>query len=122
MESVLKKAAYIGDGSIVLAVRDPQIPENGRTFAVRFAQGKAVSVEEASEEADAVLTIQAFSALITGVCDLREAALWMDGLAAFFRTLSTLITRAIPAGWRKPEAASMDHSGNRYCMASEAGG
>jgi hypothetical protein len=37
-------------------------------------------VEEASEEADAVLTIQAFSALITGVCDLREAALWMDGL------------------------------------------
>ena len=80
VESVLKKAAYIGDGSIVLAVRDPQIPENGRTFAVRFAQGKAVSVEEASEEADAVLTIQAFSALITGVCDLREAALWMDGL------------------------------------------
>lgn len=80
VESVLKKAAYIGDGAVVLAVRDPQIPENDRAFAVRFALGKAVSVEESSEEADAVLTIQAFSVLITGVCDLREAALWMDGL------------------------------------------
>lgn len=80
VESVLKKAAYIGDGAVVLAVRDPQIPENDRAFAVRFAQGKAVSVEAVSEEADAVLTIQAFSALITGVCDLQEAALWMDGL------------------------------------------
>lgn len=80
VESVLKKAAYIGDGAVVLAVRDLQIPENDRTFAVRFTQGRAVSVEAASEEADAVLTIQAFSVLITGVCDLREAALWMDGL------------------------------------------
>lgn len=79
-ESVLKKAAYVGSGSVVLRIRDPQIPENDRTFAVRFSQGKAVSVEETPEEADAVLSIAAFSALITGVCDFRDAAEWMDGL------------------------------------------
>lgn len=79
-ESVLKKAAYVGSGSTVLRIRDPQIPENDRTFNLRFSQGKAVSVEETPEEADAVLSIAAFSALITGVCDFRDAAAWMDGL------------------------------------------
>lgn len=79
-ESVLRKAAYAGSGSVVLRIRDPQIPENDRTFAVRFSQGKAVSVEETREDPDAVLSIAAFSALMTGVCDFRDAAEWMDGL------------------------------------------
>lgn len=79
-ESVLKKAAYIGDGSAVLRIRDPQIPENDRTFAVHFAQGQAASVEASREEPDGVLSISAFSALITGVCDFQDAAEWMDGL------------------------------------------
>lgn len=80
VKSVLEKAAYAGSGSAVLRVRDPQIPENDRTFSLRFSQGKAVSVEETREEADAVLSIAAFSALIAGVCDFRDAAEWMDGL------------------------------------------
>lgn len=80
VKSVLEKAAYAGSGSAVLRVRDPQIPENDRTFSLRFSQGKAVSVEETLEEADAVLSIAAFSALIAGVCDFRDAAEWMDGL------------------------------------------
>ena len=79
-ESVLKKAAYLGSGSAVLEIRDPQIPENSRTFAVQFSQGKAVSVEETQEEADAVLSITAFSALIAGVCGFQEAAAWVDSL------------------------------------------
>lgn len=77
---VLKKAAYRGSGSAVLRLQDPQIPENDRTFAIRFSHGEAVSVEETREEADAVLSIAAFSALITGACDFREAEAWMDGL------------------------------------------
>lgn len=80
VKSVLEKAAYEGSGSAVLRVRDPQIPENDRTFSLRFSQGKAVSVEETLEEADADLSIAAFSALIAGVCDFRDAAEWMDGL------------------------------------------
>ena len=79
-ESVLKKAAYVGSGSVVLRIRDPQIQENNRAFTVRFSRGRAISVEETREEADAVLSIAAFSALITGVCDFRDAAEWMDGL------------------------------------------
>lgn len=79
-KDVLKKAAYAGSGSTVLRIRDPQIPENDRIFAIRFSQGKAVSVEEAQGEADAVLSIAAFSALITGACDFRDAVEWMDGL------------------------------------------
>lgn len=79
-ESVLRKAAYVGSGSAALRIRDPQIPENDRSFAIRFSQGKAVSVEETQGEADAVLSIAAFSALISGVCDFRDAAEWMDGL------------------------------------------
>lgn len=79
-ESVLRKAAYVGDGSVVLRLRDPQIPENDRAFTVRFARGRAVSVEETREEPDAVLSIAAFSALISGACDFQDAASWMDGL------------------------------------------
>lgn len=79
-ESVLRKAAYAGSGAAVLRILDPQIPENDRTFDLRFSQGRAVSVEETREEPDAVLTIAAFSALIAGVCDFQGAAEWMDGL------------------------------------------
>ena len=80
VESVLKKAKYAGDGSLILQIQDPQIKENDRTFAVRFAAGKAVSVEETQSEPDAVLSIAAFSALIAGVCDFADAAEWMNGL------------------------------------------
>lgn len=80
VESVLKKAAYAGDGSAVLQIRDPQIGANNRSFRLRFASGRATGVEETREEPDAVLSIPAFSALISGVCGFPEAAEWMDGL------------------------------------------
>lgn len=80
VENVLKKAKYAGGGSVVLRIQDPQIKENDRTFAIRFIDGRAVSVEETRTEPDAVLSIAAFSALIAGVCDFADAAEWMDGL------------------------------------------
>ena len=79
-ESVLKGARYSGSGSVILRIKDPQIAENSRSFAVRFSEGRAVSVEETRAEPDAVLSIAAFSALIAGVCDFSDAAEWMDGL------------------------------------------
>lgn len=79
-ERVLKKARYIGSGSVTLELTDGQIPENNARFAISFADGKAVSVEKTTADADVVLTIPAFSALICGVSDLSNAAQWFTGL------------------------------------------
>lgn len=96
-ESVLKKARYVGDGSVVLQIADPQIEENNRSFAVRFSENRAVSVEETREAPDAVLSIPAFSALISGVCDLPDAAEWMNGLEV--RRQADVLSRVF---YRKP--------------------
>lgn len=80
VENVLKKARYLGSGRCVLEIQDPQIPENNGCFTVTFADGKAMSVERTREDADAVMGISAFSALIAGVCDWNEAKLTFPGL------------------------------------------
>ena len=72
VESVLKKARYIGSGSVCVAVQDGQIPENNDSFTVTFADGRAVSVARGGE-ADVVMTAPTFSALITGIGDFAEA-------------------------------------------------
>ena len=80
VKSVLEKAAYVGDGAVALRVYDQQIQQNDHTFAVRFAGGRAVSVEETAAPADAELSIAAFSALIAGTCDFAGAKCWMSGV------------------------------------------
>lgn len=79
-QSVLEKARYRGAGQVTLEILDNQIPENNCCFAVTFAENKAVSVEKCSADADAVLTVSAFSALIAGVCDFEEARHTFFGL------------------------------------------
>ena len=79
-EQVLKSARYLGTGRCVLEIRDPQIPENSGTFAVTFADGEARSVERTETEADAVMEISTFSALIAGVCDWEDAKHTFPGL------------------------------------------
>lgn len=78
--AVLAKARYLGDGVVTLKIRDPQIPENNGHFTVTFREGRAVSVAETQAAPDAALSIAAFSALISGVCGLRDAARWFPGL------------------------------------------
>ena len=80
VQDVLKKARYIGSGSICLEIRDPQIPENNGCFAVRFENGTAVSAEKTEQAPDAVLSIPSFSAMISGICTFEEAAMWLDGV------------------------------------------
>lgn len=80
VERVLKKARYIGSGSITLKILDPQIEQNNASFAVRFREGCGVSVEKTMAPPDACLSIPTFSALIAGVCDFAEAAAWFGGL------------------------------------------
>lgn len=77
---VLEKAAYQGSGVVTLEIQDSQISENSGCFTVSFENGKAVCVERSENAPDAVLTIPAFSALISGVCDLSEAEGYLTGL------------------------------------------
>lgn len=80
VKNVLSKTKYIGSGEITLQIMDPQIAENNRTFSISFKNGRAVTVSETDNCADAVLTIQAFSALICGVCNFYDAVQWMTGI------------------------------------------
>lgn len=80
VESVLKKARYIGDGTLTLEITDNQIPENNGCFTISFQDGAAVSVSRGTNAPDASLSISTFSALISGVCDFHQASCWMDGL------------------------------------------
>lgn len=79
VQKVLEKARYIGSGHAVLEIADPIITANSRRFAIAFAEGRATSVTETEEAPDAVLSIGAFSALITGVWDLADAP-WLEGI------------------------------------------
>ncbi len=80
VQSVLEKARYRGNGQVKLEVQDGQISENNGRFVVTFAENRAVSVEKGTGEADAVLSVSAFSALIAGVCDFEEARHTFFGL------------------------------------------
>lgn len=80
VQRVLKKARYLGSGKVTLEIHDGQIAENCGCFTVTFADGQSVSVEKTELNADAILEIPTFSALIAGVCSLNEAAPWMSGL------------------------------------------
>lgn len=79
-QKVLEKARYIGSGKVVLELQDNLIEENNRRFAVSFVDGKAVYVAETEESPDAVLSIAAFSGLITGVWDMADTP-WLEGIA-----------------------------------------
>lgn len=80
VENVLKKAKYIGGGTITIRIHDEQIPQNNRSFSVVFEDGQAVSVCPCDDQPDISMTIPTFSALICGVSNFSEAALWMNGL------------------------------------------
>lgn len=77
VKAVLEKARYIGSGAITLKIDDPNIPENNGTFAVIFAEGKAMLVTPSNVAPDVTLTIPTFSALITGATPVTP---WLPGI------------------------------------------
>ena len=79
-EAALRAARYRGSGSVTLRLHDAQIEENNTCFAVRFEDGRAVSVARADAQPDATLEISTFSALLCGVCDFAEARQYFSGL------------------------------------------
>ncbi len=85
VRQILLRAAYRGSGELRLRIRDALIPENDGVFSLRFADGRALSVERTDEEIDAAMSVASFSALIAGVCDFDGAKDWMDGVEVFNR-------------------------------------
>lgn len=82
-EAALRAARYCGSGSAVLRLHDAQIEENNACFAVRFENGRAVSIARTDAQPDAALEISTFSALLCGVCDFPEARQYFSGLEGF---------------------------------------
>jgi predicted acetyltransferase len=80
VKNALKSAKYRGSGQICLTINDSQIPANNATYCVCFENGRAVSVDECAEPADAVLDISAFSALLLGAADFDVAENCFTGI------------------------------------------
>ncbi len=85
-EAALRAARYCGSGSAALRLRDAQIEENDACFAVRFEDGRAVSVCRTDVQPDAELEIGTFSALLCGVCGFAEARQYFPGLTVLRET------------------------------------
>lgn len=66
----LSLARMQGEGALRVAVTDGQIPENNGVFAVSFAPGMKNDVRPTDAAPDIELTIQDFSRLLLGCCDL----------------------------------------------------
>jgi len=79
VRSVLGMARYRGGGRITLRVNDPVIPQNEGTYTVDYAYGKAVSVtRDDCATPDATLSINAFSALISGAGESSDTVDFTD--------------------------------------------
>ncbi len=96
VEQALRMATARGEGSLVLAISDPQIPQNNGRFEVTFAQGVENRVEKTHKEPDVTMTIQEFSRLILGVYEIES----LPFLAAV--AVHTDPRRLSPLFYRKP--------------------
>ncbi len=79
-ERGLKLCKCKGEGSVVLAVTDPLLPENNDTFRLTFASGRENLVERVKEAPQIALGIGDLSTLLCGVKDAGELP-WMQGVA-----------------------------------------
>lgn len=70
VEKALLLARARGEGTLRIAVEDAQIPENRGTFEVAFAPDMKNDVRKTDAAPDIELTIQDFSRLLMGCCEL----------------------------------------------------
>lgn len=70
VEKALSLSRMKGAGTLRVAVRDAQIPENSGTFEVEFAPGAENAVRRTDAAPDVEATIQDFSRLLVGCCAL----------------------------------------------------
>ena len=81
VERTLALARMRGEGTLVIRVSDGQIPENDGTFEASFAPGTENGVRRTDAAADVEVTIQDFSRLIVGCCDLDPE--WLPGVKVY---------------------------------------
>ena len=77
VERALALARTKGEGTLVVRVADGQIPRNDGTFEVRFAPGAENEVRRTDAAPDVELSIQDFSRLLVGCCELYPE--WLPG-------------------------------------------
>ena len=77
-ERALGLARARGEGTLRIAVADGQISQNNDTFELSFAPGRANEVKRVQGKADIELTVQDFSRLLLGCCDLDPQ--WLPGV------------------------------------------
>ena len=95
VKMLLKMARMRGEGRLRIAVNDPQIAENNGCFEVAFAPGRENDVRRVEAAPDIELTIQDFSRLIVGCCDLDPE--WMPDVK-----LHCSVEQAARVFYRKP--------------------
>ena len=70
VQEALRLARTRGEGTLVLEIRDGQIPRNNGRFAIAYGEGIVREVTQTGAAPDADLPIHEFSRLILGVYDI----------------------------------------------------
>ncbi|MDD3335021.1 MAG: GNAT family N-acetyltransferase [Eubacteriales bacterium] len=96
VEAALKMAAMRGEGKLSIALTDSQISQNNGCFTVSFKPGAENQVSKTNDTPDILMSIQAFSRMLLGRCDLDAA----PGLPDV--TLQCDIEKAARVFYRKP--------------------
>ncbi len=79
VEKILSLMQYpVCEGKFSIRVIDDYLTENTGSYYVKFANGKAVSIERGDSETDMTVTVDTFMQLAIGRCDLY-AALFRKG-------------------------------------------
>ncbi len=63
-----------GRGRLSVHIEDAFMPENTGTYHIEYREGKALSVVKTEDQADLEVTEATFCQLVTGFCDVSEAA------------------------------------------------
>lgn len=99
VEGLLRLARTRGEGCLRVAVKDMQIDENNGCFEVDFAPGREKRVRRLDAAPDIELTVQDFSRLIVGCCDLDPE--WLPDVK-----LHCSVEQAAQVFYRKPTFVS----------------
>ena len=95
VEGLLRIARARGEGRLRVAVEDAILPENTDCFEICFAPGRVNNLRRTDAAPDITLTVQDFSRLIVGCCDLDPE--WMPDVQ-----LSCAPSEAAKLFYRKP--------------------
>ena len=78
-EKILLAAKYRGSGTLSVAIKDPDIAQNNRTFRIAYENGRASEVRTAETGIpDAEMSVNRFTAAILGLCAAEDFEYFTD--------------------------------------------